>query len=144
MIVINTDGGARGNPGPGAIGIVIRRDGRIIEKIAARVKGNVTNNVAEYAALIRALEIVSQDYEDKEITCFLDSELIVNQLLGKYRVRNKLLLKLFLRVQELQEHFDKIVYQHVKRKDPFQKIADYLLNQELDKWLGERKVINKK
>lgn len=136
MLTINTDGGARGNPGPGAIGIVIRRDGKVIEKIAARIKGNVTNNVAEYAGLIKALEIVSQDYDDKEITCCLDSELVVNQLLGKYRVRNKLLMKLFLRVQELQENFDKIIYKHVKRKDKFQKIADYLLNMELDKWLG--------
>lgn len=134
--MINTDGGARGNPGPGAIGIVIRRDGKIVEKIAARIKGNVTNNIAEYAALIKALEIVSEDYEDKEITCYLDSELVVNQLLGKYRVKNKFLIKLFLRVQELQENFDKIIYEHVPRKDKFQKIADYLLNQELDKWLG--------
>ncbi len=133
MLIINTDGGARGNPGLGAIGIVIRKDEKIIERYSQKIKGKVTNNVAEYVALIKALEIVSQDYEDKEIICCLDSELIVKQLLGEYRVRNKYLMKFFLKVQELQENFEKITYKHVKRKDKFQKIADYLLNMELDK-----------
>lgn len=133
MITINSDGGSRGNPGKGAIGIVIRRGEKIIERYSQKIKGKVTNNVAEYIGLIKALEIVSQDYEDKEITCFLDSELIVKQLLGEYRVRNKYLMKFFLKVQELQENFEKITYKHVKRKDKFQKIADYLLNMELDK-----------
>ena len=132
MLTINADGGAKGNPGPAAIGIVIRRDDKIIEKYSEKLKTRVTNNVAEYIGLIRALQIISQDYDDKEVTCCLDSELVIKQLLGQYRVRNKVLMKLFLKVQELQEHFDKIIYKHVKRKDPYQKIADYLLNQELD------------
>lgn len=131
MLVINTDGGAKGNPGPAAIGIIIRRDDKIIEKYSEKLKTKVTNNVAEYIGLIRALQIVLEDYDEREITCCLDSELVIKQLLGQYRVRNKVLMKLFLRVQELQDQFDKIIYQHVKRKDPFQKLADYLLNQEL-------------
>ena len=133
MLVINTDGGAKGNPGPAAIGIIIRRDDKIIEKYSEKLKTKVTNNVAEYIGLIRALQIVLEDYDEREITCCLDSELVIKQLLGQYRVRNKVLMKLFLRVQELQDQFDKIIYQHVKRKDPFQKLADYILNQELDK-----------
>ena len=133
MLTINTDGGARGYPGPAAIWIVIRRDEKIIEKYSEKLKTRVTNNVAEYIGLIRALQIVLQDYEDKEITCCLDSELVIKQLLGQYRVRNQVLMKLFLKVQKLQESFEKIIYKHVKRKDPHQKIADYLLNQELDK-----------
>jgi len=132
MLVINIDGGAKGNPGPAAIGIVIRRDDKVLEKYAEKLKSRVTNNVAEYVGLIRALQIVLQDYEEREIICCLDSELVIKQLLGQYRVRNKVLMKLFLKVQELQDQFDKIIYKHVKRKDPFQKLADYLLNQELD------------
>lgn len=132
MLIINSDGGARGNPGPAAIGILIRRDDKILEKYSQKIKGKTTNNVSEYIALIRALEIVLEDYEDKEITCCLDSELLVKQLLGQYRVKNKNLLKLFLKVQELQDKFEKIIYKQVKRKDFYQKIADYLVNQELD------------
>ena len=132
MLIINTDGGARGNPGPAAIGIVIRRGDKVLEKYSEKLKTKVTNNVAEYVGLIRALQIVLQDYEEREITCCLDSELVIKQLLGQYRVRNKVLMKLFLKVQKLQDQFDKIIYKHVKRKDPFQKLADYLLNQELE------------
>ena len=135
MLVINTDGGSRGNPGPAAIGIIIRKNEKVIEKYAEKLKTRVTNNVAEYIGLIRALQIVLQDYDEKEITCCLDSELIIKQLLGQYRVKNPTLLKLFLKVQELQDQFDKVIYQHVKRKDPFQKLADYILNQELDQEL---------
>ncbi len=132
MIYTNSDGGARGNPGPGAIGVLVRENGKILTKYSARIGKFVTNNVAEYEALIKALEFASK-YTDKEITCFLDSELIVKQLLGEYRVRNKKLLKLFLRVQKLQEKFEKIIYKHVSRWDNFQQIADGLLNVELDK-----------
>ena len=132
MITINSDGGARGNPGLAAIGVVIRDKDKILLKHAEKIKGKQTNNVAEYVGLIRALEL-AQEYTKDEIVCCLDSELIVKQLLGEYRVRNPYLMKLFLKVQELQENFNKITYKHVKRKDKFQKIADYLLNQELDK-----------
>ncbi len=132
MIFTNSDGGARGNPGPGAIGVVVRQDGEILTKYSQFIGRRVTNNVAEYEALIKALELASR-YTDDEVTCFLDSELLVNQLLGKYRVRDHKLLPLFLRVQELQERFKRIKYVHVRRDDPFQKIADELLNAELDK-----------
>ena len=132
MITINTDGGARGNPGPAAIGIVFRNEeNEIIGKYSEMLRGRLTNNVAEYWGLIKALQIAREkDYE--EITCCMDSELIIKQLLGEYRVKNPRLMELFLKVQDLQEGFEKIVYKHVKRKDPYQKIADYLLNQELD------------
>ena len=93
MIYTNSDGGARGNPGPGAIGIIVRKDGKILTKYSAKIGKFVTNNIAEYEALIKALELASK-FTDKEITCFLDSELVVKQLLGEYRVRNKNLLPL--------------------------------------------------
>ena len=132
MIFTNSDGGARGNPGPGAIGVIVRKEGEILTKYSAKIGKFVTNNVAEYEALIKALELASK-YTDKEITCCLDSELVVKQLLGEYRVKNPRLLELFLKVQKLQENFEKIIYKHVSRWDNFQQIADGLLNAELDR-----------
>ena len=132
MIYTNSDGGARGNPGPGAIGVIIRNEGNIIEKHSSFIGENVTNNIAEYEGLIKALEF-AEKHTKKEVTCILDSELIVKQLLGKYRVKNPRLLELFLKVQKLQEKFEKIRYLHVSRWNNFQRIADELLNEELDK-----------
>ncbi|MDD5012659.1 MAG: ribonuclease HI family protein [Candidatus Nanoarchaeia archaeon] len=138
MIYTNSDGGARGNPGPGAIGVLVRDDGQILTKYSGEVGKFVTNNIAEYEALIKALELASI-HTDDEITCFLDSELVVKQLLGEYKVRDPKLLPLFLKVQKLQENFKKIKYQHVSRWDKFQRIADELLNDEMDKKFGKRK-----
>ncbi len=143
MIYTNSDGGARGNPGPGAIGVVIRKDGEILKKHREFIGRTVTNNIAEYHGLIKALEL-AKNYTDEEITCILDSELIVKQLLGQYRVKNPNLLKLFLKVQELQENFKKIKYEHVSRWNKFQQIADELLNEELDKEVGPRKFIKRR
>lgn len=132
MIYTNSDGGARGNPGPGAIGVVVRDEGHILTQYAAKIGNYVTNNEAEYKALIKAMQLASE-ITDKEITCVLDSQLVVKQLLGEYKVRHPRMLELFLQVQKLQDKFERIKYVHVKREDPFQKIADRLLNAELDK-----------
>ncbi|MCF7910704.1 ribonuclease HI family protein [Candidatus Pacearchaeota archaeon] len=132
MLCTNSDGGARGNPGPGAIGVVVRDGERILTKYSAFIGRQVTNNIAEYEALIKALELAA-DFKDKELTCFLDSELVVKQLLGKYKVKNPKLIPLFLKVQKLQENFDKIIYKHVSRWDKFQRLADEILNDELAK-----------
>ena len=132
MIYTNSDGGARGNPGPGAIGVIVRENGKILTEYSAKIGNNVTNNTAEYEALIKALELASK-HTKNELTCILDSELIVKQLLGEYRVKNLNLLKLFLKVQKLQENFTKIRYLHVSRWNTFQRIADELVNEELDR-----------
>lgn len=132
MIFTNSDGGARGNPGPGAIGVIVRREGQVLTKYSKFIGRQVTNNIAEYEALIQALELASK-FTDKEITCILDSELITKQLLGKYKVKSPHLLPLFLKVQKLQDKFEKIIYKRVSRWDKFQKIADGLLNDELIK-----------
>lgn len=131
MIYTNSDGGARGNPGPGAVAALVRKDGEILTKSSRFIGERTTNNIAEYEGLILALELASSVTKD-EITCFLDSELVVNQLLGKYKVKNHNILPLFLKVQKLQENFKKIKYAHVSREDNFQKIVDELLNDELD------------
>ncbi|MBI2042904.1 ribonuclease HI family protein [Candidatus Pacearchaeota archaeon] len=132
MIYTNSDGGSRGNPGPGAIGVLVRKNDNILETYGEKI-GKVTNNVAEYKALIKALELAKK-HTDDEITCILDSELVVRQLLGDYQVKNKNeeLKKLFLQVQKLQENFRKIKYVHVRRYDVFQQIVDSILNMELD------------
>ncbi len=132
MIFTNSDGGARGNPGPGAIGVIVRRDGEILTKFSKKIGNFVTNNIAEYEALIKALELAS-NYTDKEVMCFLDSELVVKQLMGEYRVRDAKLIPLFLEVQKSQEKFDKVIYKYVSRENEFQQIVDGLLNKELDK-----------
>ena len=131
MIYTNSDGGARGNPGPGAIGVIVRKEGNILRKYSGFIGENTTNNIAEYEGLIKALELASEFTKD-EVTCILDSELIVKQLLGEYRVRHPKLLELFLKVQRLQEEFKRIRYLHVSRWNKFQRIADELLNDELD------------
>ncbi len=130
MIYTNSDGGSRGNPGPAAIGALVRNDDSIIEMRSEKI-GKATNNIAEYKALIKALELASKQTKD-EVVCVLDSELVVKQLLGEYQVHNSELLKLFLQVQKLQENFRKIKYLHVSRWDKFQQIVDNLLNMELD------------
>lgn len=131
MIYTNSDGGARGNPGPGAVAALVRKEGEILTKSSKFIGENTTNNVAEYEGLVLALELASTVTKD-EITCFLDSELVVKQLLGEYKVKNQNILPLFLKVQKLQENFKKIKYAHVPRTNNFQVIVDELLNLELD------------
>jgi len=131
MIYTNSDGGSRGNPGPGAIGALVRNEGKILTKHSKFIGKLTTNNVAEYEGLILALELASKVTKD-DITCILDSELIVKQLLGEYKVKNPKLLPLFLKVQKLQENFKTIKYKHVSRWDTFQRLADELVNDELN------------
>jgi len=131
MIYTNSDGGARGNPGPGAIGVIVRRNNEILMKYSGFLGRVITNNIAEYEGLIQALRLASK-FTDDEVTCILDSELVVKQLLGEYRVRNEKLKPLFLKVQKLQENFRKINYRHASRWDKWQQQTDELLNQELD------------
>ena len=131
MIFTNSDGGARGNPGPGAIGVLVRKDGEILLKHREFLGKNVTNNIAEYEALIKALEL-ARKYTKEEVTCVVDSELVYNQLMGKYKVKHPQMMERFLVVQRMQDKFKKVRYMHVNREDKFQMIADELLNQELE------------
>ena len=130
MIYTNSDGGSRGNPGPGAIGVLVRNGDSVLEMHSEKI-GRATNNVAEYKALIKALEMAKK-YTDDEVVCVLDSQLIVKQLLGEYMVKSPELMKLFLQVQKLQDNFKKIKYVHVSRWNPFQQMVDTLLNIEMD------------
>jgi ribonuclease HI len=143
MIYTNSDGGARGNPGPGACSAIVRSDGEILIKSSKFIGQIVTNNVAEYEGLICALELASKITKE-EITCLLDSELVVKQLLGEYKVRDEKMFQLFLKVQKLQENFKSIKYEYVSREDNFQKIVDELLNDELDNQGYKKKFVKRK
>ena len=81
MIFTNSDGGSRGNPGPGAIGVIVRDEGKILSKYSGFIGRSVTNNMAEYESLIMALRMAIK--HDKRLTCFLDSELIVKTTFRK-------------------------------------------------------------
>jgi len=129
MIYTNSDGGARGNPGKAAIGVVIRKGKRIIERYCKGI-GVATNNIAEYKAIIEALKIAKK--YDKEVTCFLDSELTVKQLNGEYKIKKEHLRRLFEKVKKLEREFKEVKYKHVKRSDKFQSEADKLVKRVLN------------
>jgi ribonuclease HI len=131
-LVLHTDGGARGNPGPAAIGVVIEIEkGGQTELIAelAETIGIATNNVAEYRAIIRGLQ-EAQRLGAHTVTCLLDSLLVVEQLNGNYRVKSADMKPLHARVQELRQHFALVTFQHVSREQ--NQDADRLVNQALD------------
>ena len=129
-IKIFTDGGARGNPGPAAIGVVIKDDKDKILKEHSEYLGKLTNNQAEYLALLKGLQL-AKELKPQEVICYLDSELIVKQMKQEYRVRDKDLQPLFIRVWNAAIGLKKVNYQHVPRS--LNKEADKLLNLELDK-----------
>lgn len=124
-----TDGGARGNPGPAAIGGVVIEDESKKKIPFHHYIGKTTNNQAEYKALIRALTIAVEKGAT-EIQCFLDSELVVKQLNREYRVRDQDLGPLFLTVWNLSAGLKKISFHHIRREK--NKEADALVNKALD------------
>jgi len=127
--IIHSDGGARGNPGPAAIGAVIAAaDGSEIQYISKCI-GETTNNQAEYQAIIAALE-KALELGAEEVRCFLDSELVVKQLNREYKVKNKELAPLVVKVYNLAQGFKKITFAHVFREE--NKEADRLVNEALD------------
>ena len=130
-LYVYTDGGSRGNPGPAAIGIVFFDENK--NKIAEHKEciGEATNNQAEYIALIRALELATA-YCRRTIRCFLDSELVVRQLNGRYRIKNEKLRELFYILKDREKAFEKVIYHHVRRTNKFIQYADRLVNEALE------------
>jgi len=134
-LIIHSDGGARGNPGPAAIGVVIETDSNeVIEEVSEYI-GESTNNIAEYTAVLRGLQVLKvrfgEETRDLEIDWKLDSELVVKQLAGEYKVKNPGLRNIFLEIQDLRAHFPKLSLSHVRREE--NKEADRLVNEALDK-----------
>ena len=122
-----TDGGARGNPGPSAIGVILEIGGK--GRGFKKYIGEATNNQAEYQAIIFGLE-KAKEAGVTEVQCCLDSELVVKQLNYEYKVKNKDLVPLFVRVWNLSKEFKKVSYKHIYREDNIK--ADKLVNEALD------------
>jgi ribonuclease HI len=125
-----TDGGARGNPGPAAYGYVLEaEDGTILDARGEAI-GVATNNVAEYRALIAGLARAAEAWVD-ELEVVSDSELIVKQMRGEYRVKNETLRTLSLEAAALARKIGRVTYTAVRREH--NQLADELVNEALDR-----------
>ncbi|MGC8776021.1 MAG: ribonuclease HI family protein [Minisyncoccia bacterium] len=128
-IVIYTDGGARGNPGPAAIGVIIGN------KKYSKYLGIKTNNEAEYEAIIFALKKAKQligklKAKKTEIEIKMDSELVCKQLNAQYKIKEPHLFPLFIEIWNLKMDFKKVFFNYIPREKNFE--ADKLVNQELN------------
>ena len=129
-LLLYTDGGARGNPGPAALGLVIYDQTKKLLEYKQTL-GVATNNIAEYSALIKGLTLAEQ-FKPKHLKCYSDSELLIRQMKGIYKVRAPHILELFKKVKEKEFYFEKVTYHHVNRTNPFIGEADRLVNEALD------------
>jgi ribonuclease HI len=127
-VTVNVDGGARGNPGPAAIGVVLRADGEVLEEVGETI-GEATNNVAEYRALLRGIELAAARGAS-ELELIGDSELVVRQVEGRYKVKNAGMKELHEEVKRALREFDSWSIRHVRRSENAD--ADRLVNQALD------------
>jgi ribonuclease HI len=128
-VIVHTDGASRGNPGPAAIGVVISDpQGRVLLELGEALE-RTTNNVAEYTAVIRALER-ARDLGAGRVRCLMDSQLVVRQLNGSYKVKHRDMLPLYRRVLELIQDFEEVTFSHVPRE--LNAEADRLANAALD------------
>jgi ribonuclease HI len=128
-LVVNVDGGARGNPGPAAIGVMVSTpDGEVLEEHSERI-GSATNNIAEYRALMFGLERALA-LGAREVELIGDSELVVRQVQGEYKVRDEVLWRLHKHVIRALAEFDSWSIRHVRREE--NEAADRLVNEVLD------------
>ena len=141
-IQIHTDGGARDNPGPAALGVVF---GPPINKDYSQYLGKKTNNEAEYEAVIFALKklkalVGKEKVSELEIEIFMDSELAVKQLSYKYKIESPNIVPLFVKIHNLRLGYKGVSFKHVTRDK--NKDADKLVNMELDKHSGGDSLFN--
>jgi len=134
-IIVYTDGGSRGNPGPAAIGVVIKDSRGAVLKAYGQALGRATNNEAEYRAVISALEKIKALVGKKKIKSmavdvFMDSELVVRQLNGEYKIEEERLVPFFIKIWNLHIDFGSLSFIHIPREK--NKEADLLVNQALD------------
>jgi len=134
-VIVACDGASRGNPGPAGAGAQITdADGVVLAEVAEGL-GAATNNVAEYTAVIRGLER-ALELGAASVLLRSDSQLLINQLTGRYRVKSPHLQPLHRRVRQLAAGFDSIEFEHVRRERNTE--ADRLANQGVDEWLAAR------
>ena len=128
-VILYTDGASRGNPGESGIGIWIGDEKQNSLKEFSKYIGSATNNFAEYTALIEGLKLCL-DVTSEEVNAFLDSELVVKQLNGIYRVKNINIKPLYEQVVVLKNKFKKVTFTHIRRE--FNKTADALANKGIN------------
>lgn len=128
-VFIYTDGASRGNPGPASLGVHIVDDNGHIYKQMGEELGHQTNNFAEYSAVVKGLEI-ALEHHVRQIVLRSDSQLLIRQLEGKYKVKSSHLRPLFQKCQELLKQFESFQLEHVQRE--WNKEADWLANKALD------------
>jgi ribonuclease HI len=128
-LTVNVDGGARGNPGPAAVGVVLRDGGGTVVASLGEAIGRATNNVAEYRALLRGIEL-AREHGATELELIGDSELVVRQVEGRYKVKDATMRRLHGEVKEALAGFEGWSIHHVRRSQNAD--ADRLVNEALD------------
>lgn len=127
--IVYTDGGSRGNPGPSAIGFVIYNDKNLKVFSSSKYLGTTTNNIAEYVALYLAILKVKELKDVEHVQFYLDSELVVKQMKGDYKIINQDLKTIYDKIKNELKNMDYSI-QHIKRER--NKEADFLVNKVLD------------
>jgi len=144
-LIIKTDGGARGNPGPAGIGAVFYDENKTVIKKFSDYIGEATNNVAEYEAVILAMQKAKSSFgkesaKKMSLDFKLDSELVVKQLNHEYKIQEENMQKLFLKIWNLMLDFGAVSFSHIPREE--NKEADALVNEELDKQGSKKYLFN--
>ena len=140
--LIHTDGGARGNPGPAAAGVVIEGD-PVGHKEFGEYLGEITNNEAEYRAVILALKklkhlIGGGKAKESSVEFHVDSELLERQLNGDYKIKDEKIKNFFLEIWNLKTDFGEVVFKHIPREENAD--ADMVVNQILDREANKLKI----
>ena len=130
-VVVYTDGGSRGNPGPSATGYVIMTKDKAVLEEGGEYLGITTNNQAEYQAVKQALECAKK-YNPKSIHFYIDSLLVVNQMNGKFKIKNKDLWPIHEAIKKLATEFKEVTFTHVRRE--YNSLADEQVNNVLDSY----------
>ena len=136
-VLLYTDGASRGNPGPAALGVVLCDGFENVLTTHRESIGRATNNEAEYRALIRGLDLAAQHTRAK-VEVYMDSQLVVNQLRGAYRIKESRLARLAAKVKEKAGRFQEVTYESVPRSHRKIQEADSQANLALDERYGRR------
>lgn len=131
---INTDGGSRGNPGPAAIGVVIKDSAGNVVELCGKYIGITTNNVAEYEAVVEAYQkligLLKEGTGGVSLVFYLDSQLVANQLAGNFKIKNDTLKELAGKIKTVEKNYRKVSYNYIPREKNFE--ADRMVNKALN------------
>ena len=128
-LLLYTDGGSRNNPGPAATGFILKTENGQVLRQGGKFLGTATNNEAEYLALLEGLK-EAKEFNPKQLNCFLDSSLVVNQLNGVFKIKEARLRRLIFEIKKLEPEFESIRYRYIPREK--NKEADAIVNEILD------------